>query len=660
MGDNHSGGLSAQIRTFLKEYQKTQETGDRFNLSKAFRDSCPELAGKLKGSPLLKAAKRFLKRADVAEYLQRLAMSDDELAATTVRDVMVEGSQKERLTAAKVQTTGKNANKFKDATIKWAQIMNEIGAKVEIPGTRETQILDFSAFLDGRAQLYFPLAARLLLLEKAGAPWNNQRPDLRIQDHPVQLEFLERDERTLVLMGGSGVGKSVLGGCFDLLELMIPGRKIAIIGRLMDHAMKEAEYVWKGFHKLFPEGATTEALINRNKSKLGMRIKTIWGSEIQTYSLHEGEGSQVQGDGYDLINMAEADQVDHGTFTFAVQRAADRRANKTAEGYQFRTGRMLLFSTGHSMTVDNGAVRGEVERIMRITKNQPDKLHADQADLWAATAYIKKNISSETNPSYSDDTFQARVQGATAEQRHYIEEMWKGRAVYAGNRVLAEFDQYSHTVPGPSRRDIEEMRLVLAIDPGTMCGAVLLGLDKAEHVWVLGEHYDERASTRQNCENIKQMVMDILHTNQVDPHVGWKAALKLLDTIIIDVHCENKEDWEEFLDTPVDWSDQKDQLELTINRLRELFRDDRISVVDTCERFIWDAQKYNYRPNGRPGDKYNHLFDAMRYGLFGWLLDAGPLMQGERPKSTQDLWDDDTRKFLDPFYEDKGTYRPLG
>ena len=108
------------------------------------------------------------------------------------------------------------------------------------PGRRPKLTISWADVASGRARLRIPPAGQILLLHWAGAPWSDKNPDATLS--PLQLEVLFRKERERILHGGSGVGKSVLGGCCGLLEAAIPHSKLAVVAQRFDHVGREWQF----------------------------------------------------------------------------------------------------------------------------------------------------------------------------------------------------------------------------------------------------------------------------------------------------------------------------------------------------------------------------------------------------------------------------------
>ena len=82
----------------------------------------------------------------------------------------------------------------------------------------------------------------------------------------------------------------------------------------------------------------------------------------------------------------------------------------------------------------------------------------------------------------------------------------------------------------------------------------------------------------------------------------------------------------------------KDSVEAGIQRVRELFKQNRIKIYKTCENLIWELETYRYQEKQPeqnikevPIKENDHAVDALRYALYTVNL-AKPKPLVRKPK----------------------------
>jgi hypothetical protein len=475
--------------------------------------------------------------------------------------------------------------------------------------------LSFQDVLEGRAHIRLPLQAKVLLCHWAGAPWSDKNKKARLS--AVQVETLARQERLKIIHGGSGLGKSVLGGCDLLCANMLPRRKVAVVAGRYDHVAHEFQYLHTGFKKLFSKHPQAfKRLVFKNQNNYHeFHSDTIWGSETIGISTQSEEGAQLLGREYTDVICGEASHVSPEIFNKRLLRASDRSLMNNAKN----VGYISLYTTPKGY---EGAAAAEWERIKKQTRNQPEKLHFGAVP-FAQTAWVREADVSE-NPDY--DRAVIEVRRLTLDKTAFAEQ-YQGKMTFASGRVWRSFDEDKHVRPMPSREYIRSMRLGLGIDTGAFTGVVLGGVGRDGKRWVLGEVYLEKppGGIYAVLPEVEEMLQRVL--GPAWPGVETQALLDdALFLISIDPASQHKleiiDRWNCALTSP-NTADQRSVL-MTVDTVDHWFQGDELMIVESCENLIDQVRKYVWKllkaPTSagapvirEPSKGYDHLCDALRF-----------------------------------------------
>lgn len=601
----------------------------------------------------------LLERDEIARFIEVCKKPGDQIAIEVFREEMLTGTpQGKRAAAEKFLKHHGEKDKDIEAFQRWTAIMTEAGAKVVIPPHAQTVELTFESFLRGDAHLHLPFEAKVKILHMAGAPWNERDPHASLSG--LQLKILKREERELLVLGGSGLGKSSLGGMFGVLEALVPGRNVAVVAATYKHVSHEFDYIIKGLKRLFGDlvNVSFPVFKNTNREKYAdFHIETLWKTTVKGYSVDNQEGISLLGSGFDLVIMGEGDLIPTGVYNRKILRAMDRRAMRTGPGY--RTGRAVIFTTP---AFGEGCASSLYERIMRDTNGDPEEMHypnvAWPASVWMTMASVLEN------PSYDRQIYEERKRTLMKEDPQAFLEQYEGKIQRRANLVLNKFNPVTNIIEMPKHEHMREMRFGIGIDPGSKFACVLVGLDRNRRFYTLGEHYAEMWTVQENTDAIKEMCVDVLA-----PAFGggtFDEVRHVIDAFWIDVSSEQQLEIEQALDVTLDAS--KLDLEGSISHLNELMANSMFFVVDRCEQWIKDANRYTRQApkdaKWAPGERsdkvrkmYDHLADATRYILFG-LENVGPTTEERKMPSFHEAFEAEQRQAL--FDDMRGVRRESG
>lgn len=491
--------------------------------------------------------------------------------------------------------------------------------------------LNWSNLFDGVDDLHIGPDSIVKLAELAGAPWNDK------EKHTLgekQKELLRVPERTLVLFAGARSGKSVIGACIALAQLMIPNSKIALVGESYNHCAKEFKYIWKGFFNLFPETAATRAACNITKSHYSMQLETAWGSSVEVISIKQGEGQGLLGDEYDLAVLCEASYVDPEVYTNKLDVRLRGRAKYKSNGFLRRTGRVLLLTSPKGKA---GASYALYDSAMEKTNGDLSQLHlANDAD-WFESFYFAQLTNIELNPAFPIEAFESARKTLP---RADFEEQFLGMAKSRTGNVYKSFNEEKHVID-KLPEGINQFKFGVGIDPGeSNFGVVLVGMSPASKLYVLNERYFQDLNSIERCEEIKEMINETLGQFFVDPK-------DLIEHWVVDIHSQHKNDIENLLEVTLDC--RKQELLGSLSHIDMRFANNEIYVFDECYHFLKEIKGYRYKyVKGSIRDEptgSDHVLDAFRYLALIMLEGGAPEI--EKPqKSFAEMIEESRKKQL--------------
>ena len=168
--------------------------------------------------------------------------------------------------------------------------------------------------------------------------------------------------------------------------------------------------------------------------------------------------------------------------------------------------------------------------------------------------------------------------------------------------VYKEFNREQHLVdyiPGNFSKKI------LGLDFGYTNPACIIsiGIDFDNCYWIIGEWY----KTQQTNEQIAQAAQSF-QSNEIYPDPERPEGILALTKLQLNVREVIK---------------GKDSVEAGIQKVRELFKQNKIRIHKDCQNLIWELETYRYedkQPDKNikevPVKENNHAVDALRYALY--------------------------------------------
>jgi len=500
--------------------------------------------------------------------------------------------------------------------------------------------ISFQDILDGRAHLRIPWVGKLLLCHWMGAPWVDRKPGCNL--HGLQAEALARRERLRIVHGGSGLGKSILGGCEIAIDTMLPQAKIGVVAARYDHVAHEFEYAFNGLRKLFRgklDSAFPRFMYRNHGNNRIYEIDSVWKATVRGFSTEADEGASLLGQEFTKIVVGEGSHISTELYQKRIARALDRSLMNRQIGREI--GVLVTFTTPKGY---EGFTAEEVERIRRKSKGDLSSFELGKVD-WPSTVWVREATVLE-NPAYSRQTFAARRASMT---KQAFEEQWLGRMTFKTGLIYPEFDADVHVVEMPKADEIRGMRLFVGIDTGAYFGAVLVGLTPAHIAFVLGNVYTQKVKIDDSALAVREMIEEVLGpVHQTD----YVHLIGRIDRWIVDPASQHKLELIDLLeiDTIAHPSREQGQFHLlpTIDILRRAIATRKLFVVDTCSDLLDQLRKYVWKTTKTVGSKdpvireprkdYDHLCDALRFAAVP-LIEEGPLLEAPDPVTFAEAWE---------------------
>lgn len=533
-----------------------------------------------------------------------------------------------------------------------------------MPSTITVSLRDVAA---RRAYLRLDGEAKIQLCQKAGAPFADRAPNATLSD--FQKEVLRRRERHMIVHGGSRLGKSVLGGCFGICELMLPHTSTAFVSARYEHVNDEWKHFANGLKKLFGrhQFAFVRWIHKSQSNYFAFEIETIWGAKAVGYAVDVDEGEVLLGKEFSRVICGEGSRIHPEIGDHRIKRAIDGRLmnNKLRE----ETGYLTIFTTPSGY---EGLSSAEWDRIERKTKGDLEAVHYGMVPF--AETYWLFEADVLLNPAYDRTVYDARKREAEASgDTAAFDEQYRGLRTYASGRVFREFKDTMHRVEAPRPDQVREMRLGIGFDTGAYFGAVLAGVDRDRVLWWLGETYTEKRHIRESCSDVRHMVTSVL--GPVFDTTDFEQLKELIELWVIDPASQHKTEVSEYLgDISLEHPARgqgKFELLPTIDQLRYLMHQDQFRLVidntrtyDQMRKWIWKRVKTGDRGKleivREPVKGHDHLLDAGRFVSIP-LMELGPtteaphavsLKQAEAEGLRQSTWGSIRRMLQDA--EDTG------
>lgn len=504
--------------------------------------------------------------------------------------------------------------------------------------------------IERRAYIRLSGDARVKLAERAGAPWAERDPDAKLSE--FQKDVLHRNERHLIVHGGSRLGKSVLGGAFGVCEFMLPGSSLAFVAGRYEHVNDEFKHFASGLKRLFGkhQHAFTRFVHKAYGNYYAFDVCGIWGARAVGYAVDQDEGEVLLGKEFSRVICGEGSRIAPEIGDTRIKRALDGRLMNNKLGEE--SGYLTIFTTPSGF---EGLSSYEWDRIEQKTKGDLSAVHYGRVPFPETYWLMEADVLA--NPAYDRAVYEARKKEAEATgDTAAFDEQYRGLRTYASGRVYREFMESRQRVDMPDAAHIRTMRLGIGIDTGACFGAVLAGLDRDNFLWWLGEVYTEKRHVRESCSDVRRMIESVL--GPVFDTANYAQLQEAIDLWVIDPASQQKLEVGEYLgDAPLQhpsFGYGRFELLPTIDRLRQTMNDDQFRLVrdmstayDQLRKYVWKRVKTGEKQKllvvREPVKANDHLLDAGRLVSVP-LMELGPLEEPPVLPSFEDAYREASRQ----------------
>lgn len=380
-----------------------------------------------------------------------------------------------------------------------------------------------------------------------------------MQLHETQRIIAKDTHRFRVLCNGRRWGKTTLA----IEEMIALGlhreAKIAYVAPTYQQAR---DIAWEQLKKrLIEQNATI------NESRLEVRFKNLQGTE-STISLRGWESIEtLRGQSLDLVVLDEVASMRY--FWDGWQEVV--RPTLTD-----RKGQAMFISTpkgfNHFYELYNEESKDKNFKSFHFTSYDNPNIPSDEID--------------EAKNQLTDDQF----------AQEYLADFRKQEGL-----VYKEFQRARHVY---SIAEIDVADYIAGVDFGFTNPTCVLSIkrDRQDKYWVESEYYKSGNTAIQTAEYIQGQ-----NYNKVYPDPASPEAIKELTDRRVNVYDVNK---------------GADSIVNGINKVRELFKQGRLMIHESCKNLIWELETYSYgerkanhNETETPIKENDHAVDALRYAL---------------------------------------------
>lgn len=376
---------------------------------------------------------------------------------------------------------------------------------------------------------------------------------------PAQREIAKDTHRFRVVNCGRRFGKTVLA----IEEMLALGlHKKARIAYIAPTFQQARDISWE---QLKNRLATIDA--NVNESRLEVRFNNIQGTE-STIVLRGWESIEtLRGQSYDLVVLDEVASMRY--FWESWQEVV--RPTLTD-----RKGQAMFISTpkgfNHFYELFNEESRDKNFKSFHFTSYDNPNIPKEEID--------------EARNQLTEDQF----------AQEYLADFRKQEGL-----VYKEFNRKNHIY---SEADIDEAEFIAGVDFGYTNPTCVLDIvrDRQDRYWVTGEWYKVGKTHEQVAEYIANQ-----DYNKVFPDPASPEAIKILEDKRVNVYEVVK---------------GQDSISTGIQKVRELFKQRRLFIHESCKNLIWELETYSYpekksmkNESETPIKENDHALDALRYAL---------------------------------------------
>lgn len=393
---------------------------------------------------------------------------------------------------------------------------------------------------------------------------------MSFQLHAAQKTIATDKHRFRVVICGRRFGKTTLA-VWQMFAKAVSGRnrKVAYLAPTYQQAR---DIAWADLKKICAPLAT-----NINESRLEVTVKTQEGGESMIYLRGWEAVDSLRGQAFDLIVVDEIASMRNWWLQWQeVLRPTltDRKGEglfiTTPKGYNHVYD---LFNLEH-VGLEGGPGDSDYKSFHFTTYDNP---------------FIPVDELEKARKEMTEDRF----------AQEYLADFRKSEGL-----VYKEFDRKLHTFDGPIPSTSRIIETIAGVDFGFNNPAAIIFIkrDRENNYWVYDEWYETHRSEEQIAAFVKSCAF-----NRVYPDPENPSAIQALNEKGVMVYDVKK---------------GKGSVEAGIDKVREMFKTNRLKISLHCKNLIEELESYRY-PNRRPGHNEpeapvkedDHALDALRYAI---------------------------------------------
>lgn len=441
---------------------------------------------------------------------------------------------------------------------------------------------------------------------------------------PTQSAFHQSKKKYRLLAGGFGTGKTTSLVMDMLLEACYFENNYILLGR--KDLMELKSTTLKEFFEVCPE----QLILDHNKQDRIIRL--INGTEIFYTNLDESidASNKIKSLNLGACYIDQLEEIRETVFLAVQGRLRRKEGSRNFAATCNPSGHDWIYrrwkeNSWQNLSMKLGWTEEEYhkwrEKIFeRINRgNTINTVYSVLKDyfpkLWSNREKIKEAID-----AYEYQAFEATTLENIYLPSDYIQGLlsypqnWVNRYVYCSwedfeGTVYSEFKENIHTETGYIPNDGDEHYIVLDYGFRNPTAILFIAVDYDGIIHIYDEYYESGKLVSEIAAEIKK-------------NKYWNKATKLADPSIYNKQRDAKSIGDEFIDNDVTFLSANNDVIQGINKVNQLFKDDRVRVSKRCLNFFKEIGSYKWKAMSpglernefeEPIKKDDHLMDGIRY-----------------------------------------------
>lgn len=449
--------------------------------------------------------------------------------------------------------------------------------------------------------------------------------------HLAQIDFHISPARFRMAIAGTRGGKSRAAGEEAVLYLLAGATRVWIVGQTYRLTEKEFRYIYERMTSpqmiaMFGGRAPLESAVY-NPDQGNMRIRTVWGAEVECISLERG-GAGALGEECDLIIMSEGAQI--------------RKPKNLWERYlrgrlASRHGDLLIPTTPAGKT----NAHDEEGWLFEMYEKGYDEFESD---------YYTREWPSWENPDFKEDPYELR----RSMDSRVFSEQYEGKFMIFSGAVM-NFEEDVHVIDPfdmpPHWRAYE------AIDPGYSGKFVWLRsiISPSGCIFITDEYSDSETVFEDRADAIKRHRAEQYRVHPTLWDVFCRKHEHKTTTYLDSEDPQAAAEFTEKYGIPCQpTTKEAKNVVVSVNRVNERLKFNNryppklfitancVETIDACKFHSWGEKTVSRAGRvqlRRPAnDQWKHWGDCLRYITCGHLIPSEPKEYGSEPTGDR-YWD---------------------